>query len=441
MLIYLIDSLKRTSGARISIIEENLSGSNQQYNEIHTDAITWTESQPYDDPKAWISAMDILLENTLKEKPTLLKSVKAICASGTSGSCLLVDSLQNGAVTRHPRMYNFDIVASTSSDDKASVIKVCDYLEKFAPPRHTARANTGSLAKLILWQEQQAIKGGEVLAHQSDYCAMHLLHDTTKKCGSGLKDRQISISSDWHNCLKLGYDVQKLEWPSWLLSCLKESGVDDPNKVLPSNVVSPGIPMGNIAPSLQEKFSLPPDCVVVGGTTDSNAAFFAAIGGTSAEFGTSVTSLGSTLAMKQLSKTFCEDADRGVYSHRFPLFNENTDDLISEEAWLVGGASNVGCAVLRQEKFSNKELVDLSKDIDPAGESPLKYYPLTKTGERFPIADSTRKPILTPIPDKRKDYLHGILQSITDVEKQVRNNFLFIVVSTRQYITYFSTFV
>ena len=38
--------------------------------------------------------------------------------------------------------------------------------------------------------------------------------------------------------------------------------------------------------------------------------------------------------------------------------------------WLVGGSSNVGCAVLRQQKFSAEEIEELSKDIDPATSPP-----------------------------------------------------------------------
>ena len=355
----------------------------------------------------------------------ILQNVKAVCASGTSASCLLIDSQQGGQVTRKPRMYNYDIVSNPdhTDSDKVASIQVNQYLEKHAPSRHTARAPTGSLAKLLLWQQQTPLKDGEeILSHQSDYCVMHLLYDTTEKqCGSGLQQRKRYISSDWHNCLKLGYDVQKLEWPLWLISCLKDAGITNPNNVLPSKVVSPGQRIGTVASSLQQKYGFPDDCVVVGGTTDSNAAFFAAIGGTRADFGTAVTSLGSTLAIKLLSQNFCEDADRGVYSHRFPLFDQGNDDDDSRQAWLVGGASNVGCAVLRQQHFSNDELVQLSKDIDPDEESPLKYYPLTKIGERFPTADSSREPCLTPMPEDRKEYLHGILQGISDVEKEVSN--------------------
>jgi D-ribulokinase len=131
-----------------------------------------------------------------------------------------------------------------------------------------------------------------------------------------------------------------------------------------------------------------------------------------------VTSLGSTLVIKLLSENPVEDSDRGIYSHR--LGNR----------WLVGGASNVGCAVLRQEGFSDEELKTLSVLIDPAVDSPLKYYPLTKAGERFPKNDPNQEPILDPKPmttpqraeDQpvvcRQRYLHGILQWVAEVEKE-----------------------
>jgi sugar (pentulose or hexulose) kinase len=94
------------------------------------------------------------------------------------------------------------------------------------------------------------------------------------------------------------------------------------------------------------------------------------------------------------------------------------NEKVEEEAWLIGGASNVGCAILRQDGFSNEELRTLSEEIDPNSDSSYTYYPLTKRGERFPFADSTKEPVLTPKPDSRKDYLHGILQGIGDVERE-----------------------
>jgi len=204
-----------------------------------------------------------------------------------------------------------------------------------------------------------------------------------------------------------------------MIKLLKEGcGISNPESVLPSKVISPGEPFGVISSTVATKYGLSPNCLVVGGTTDSNAAFFAAAGA-QPEFGTAVTSLGSTLAMKQLSKTFVEDASRGVYSHRFPRFgNDSGEDQQDDEAWLIGGASNVGCAILRQEDFSDDELVALSAEIDPTSDSSLTYYPLVKKGERFPVADSAKEPVLVPKPNSRGEYLHGILQGISDVERE-----------------------
>ena len=98
-----------------------------------------------------------------------------------------------------------------------------------------------------------------------------------------------------------------------------------------------------------------------------------------------------------------EAAQYGVYSHRY-------GDL-----WLAGGASNVGGGVLRQF-FNDAQLAELSQRIDPAADSPLDYYPLPRTGERFPINDSTLAPRLAPRPADHAQFLHGLLQGIGRIE-------------------------
>lgn len=108
-----------------------------------------------------------------------------------------------------------------------------------------------------------------------------------------------------------------------------------------------------------------------------------------------------------------------------------TDNPLATDSplWLVGGASNVGCSILRKENYSNEELEQLSYDISPDFDSPLKYYPLCKVGERFPDNDPNKAPKLDPKPsvasnlepsaaqrEQRRLYLHGILQGIANVE-------------------------
>jgi hypothetical protein len=74
--------------------------------------------------------------------------------------------------------------------------------------------------------------------------------------------------------------------------------------------------------------------------------------------------------------------------------------------WLVGGASNTGGEALKQH-FSADELAALSERIDPDTVSSLEYYPLPKQGERFPISDSTKQPVMTPRPKDDAEFLHG----------------------------------
>ncbi len=425
-----------TSGGRISIISRSSTNTiNKQqhsttFQEVYNDSIQYTK---YDDPQSWNTAIQTLLEKTPSE---LLQNTKAICVSGTSASCLLVDSLNGGKVTRRPKMYDYDITNQNDDIDPTAHIHVQESIEKYVPKDHATRANTSTLSKLLHYHYCQSIAKNEVLVHQSEYVANTMFLSNPKQCGAGEAVNSRTYVSDWHNALKLGYDVRTLSYPKWLLDCLtNELGLSTTGKLLPK-VVAPGEVIQTISTSCSNQFGIHPDAVVVGGTTDSNAAFIAATasspdGGGVPTYGTAVTSLGSTLAIKMLSKTYVEDASQGVYSHRFPVFGGSSSSSSrgnsssvkkekkdEEEAWLVGGASNVGCAILRKENFSNTELVTLSNDMDVMVDSEVEYYPLTKRGERFPIADSTKEPILNPKPDSRGEYLKGILQGISNVEKK-----------------------
>ena len=412
----------RTSGARISFLQIADSSGSSKYQEVHSDAVTYEDNQ-YDSPKSWIDAVHTLLKRTQDTNPQLLSHTYSICVSGTSASCLMVDA-NTGDVHRPPKMYDYDITQTKSSSPTAH-IQVQDLIDIHAPPNHVVRGSTSALSKLLHYHYIKPFSQDHnqeiVLAHQSEYVATQIFRSNPKQCGAGPHANRRSYVSDWHNVLKLGYDVQKLEYPTWIYACLDEANIS--RNVLPQ-VVSPGQVISKISSNVSKLYGIPESAVVVGGTTDSNAAFFAAAaGGTSAgiPYGTAVTSLGSTLALKMWSRTFVQDSERGVYSHRVPIFgNQKTDSEhgMGEEAWLVGGASNVGCAILRQEQFSNDELSELSTNMDVSTDSPYKYYPLVKKGERFPVADGNKHPLLEPKPDSRQEYLKGILQGISQVEEK-----------------------
>ncbi|MDZ4872853.1 MAG: D-ribulose kinase [Chroococcidiopsis cubana SAG 39.79] len=318
-------------------------------------------------PAQWETGLFCLLEQLPLE---LRQKIEAIAIDGTSSTVLLCDATGNPIVT--PLLYN---------DDRG--IAVMDELRAIAPPHHVAIGATSSLAKLLWWQK--ACRGAYLCAptkiyflHQADWLSF-LLHG------------QLGVS-DYHNALKLGYDVERLCYPDWLLKL----------PALPNlpQILAPGTPVGEVTAEVRSRLGLPQGCVVRAGTTDSIAAFLASGANSPGE---AVTSLGSTLVLKLLSRTRVEDARSGVYSHRL-------GDL-----WLAGGASNTGGAVLRHF-FTDAELETLSGEIDPNYESPLDYYPLLKAGDRFPINDPHLPPRLEPRPENPVEFLHGLLESMARIE-------------------------
>ncbi|EHC11102.1 FGGY-family carbohydrate kinase [Fischerella thermalis] len=310
----------------------------------------------------WQMALFSLLEQISGE---LRREIRAIAINGTSSTVLLCDAVGNPVDA--PLLYN---------DGRGAV--VMDRLKSAAPPNHTVLSTTSSLAKL-LWMSQQAFfTQAKYFLHQADWLAF-LLHG------------QLGIS-DYHNALKLGYDVETLQYPQWLDQL--QISIHLPK------VVTPGSAIAELRPEIAAKYNFPKDCLVCAGTTDSIAAFLAS-GAESP--GEAVTSVGSTLVLKLLSRTRVEDVRYGIYSHRL-------GDL-----WLTGGASNTGGAVLRQF-FTNTELESLSQEIDTSQASVLDYYPLLKPGERFPINDPNLQPRLEPRPDNPVEFLHGLLESIARIE-------------------------
>ena len=164
--------------------------------------------------------------------------------------------------------------------------------------------------------------------------------------------------------------------------------------------MEPGTAIGTLKPALAIHFGLPADVVIAAGTTDGCAAFLATGADT---VGEAVTSLGSTLTLKQLSDRPIFSPEYGVYSHRL------------DERWLVGGASNSGGAALARH-FTPDALVALSARIDPALESGLDYYPLPSPGERFPLANPYLARRETPRPADDVLFLQGLLEGIARIE-------------------------
>jgi sugar (pentulose or hexulose) kinase len=395
-----------TSGVRCCCIDEDTKV-------LHEASVRWTEFgtlfQGQNMEDQWIKGLNYLLAGL----PSQLRSkVGAICCSGTSSTVLLYD-VKHHRVTRAPRMYNFNIELSCT---QKVVSTVNSALSQFCPPGSPARSPTSTLSKLIAWHVEHPLTAAERVVHQADYILDALIRDPSLSSGDA---SSLVFSSDWHNALKLGYDPAREGYPPWLMTLLASvlGSTQRAESLLPAQVYQPGATVARIGSHIVALHGLPSACRVVAGTTDSIAAFIAA--GINEE-GQAVTSLGSTLVIKQLSPAPVEDTTRGIYSHRL-------GDL-----WLIGGASNTGCAVLRHEGFTNADLVRLSSRIDPRVDSGFDYYPLMSSGERFPVNDPFKPPVLFPKPtvthfpgispesvdtEWRVQYLHRMLEGISRIEK------------------------
>lgn len=353
-----------TSGARAVVIDEQAC--------IQAQArYPFEMSEVSDLASCWKTALFSLLEQIPQQ---LRGEMRAIAINGTSSTVLLCDDA--GKPVDVPLLYN-----------DARGAAVIEQLRSIAPPNHTVLSATSSLAKLLWMSQLPSFAQARYFLHQADWLAF-LLHG------------QLGIS-DYHNALKLGYDVENLRYPQWLEKM--QLGIRLPK------VVIPGTPIAELRPEIASQFGLHRDCYVCAGTTDSIAAFLAS----GAQFpGEAVTSLGSTLVLKLLSRTRVENAKYGIYSHRLPPLNKGGTE---GGLWLTGGASNTGGAVLRQF-FTHAELERLSREIDGSKVSELDYYPLLKPGERFPINDANLPPRLEPRPNNDLEFLHGLLESIARIE-------------------------
>jgi sugar (pentulose or hexulose) kinase len=152
-----------------------------------------------------------------------------------------------------------------------------------------------------------------------------------------------------------------------------------------------------LAPQRAARLGLPPHCRVVAGSTDANAGVLAA----APEAGDGVTVLGTTLVLKQFVPS--PIAAAGVSCHRV------------DGRWLAGGASNAGAGVLRRF-FSDAQVAELSRQIDPTRPSGLRLRPLPATGERFPVDDPFLEPVLAPRPVSDALFLQALLEGLTAIE-------------------------
>lgn len=318
------------------------------------------------DPLDWWETVQRILTTLLNHIDAGL--VRSIAVDGTSGTLMLTD--KSGRPCSPALMYN-----DARCQQQAAAIAAV------APQDSGAHGATSGLAKLLYLQAGKHDMPPRHALHQADWI-------------SGKLCNRFDIS-DENNCLKLGYDSQQHCWPDWL----DRLGVE--RSLLP-HVVAAGTTIGTIDKGVAKGRGLSLSTRILAGTTDGVAAFLATGAN---QIGDAVTSLGSTLILKVLSERPVFAPEYGVYSHRLG------------DRWLVGGASNVGGTTLLQY-FSYRQMEDMTGQLEPAVATGLNYYPLPGPGERFPVCDPDKQPVLTPRPGNDVQFFQAMLEGISTVEAE-----------------------
>ncbi len=390
-----------TSGCRLIIIDVDKN--------IHASSHISYSNSDDQSPELWWDSVSQLLSKLPSE---IKQNLQSIAVDGTSGTILLVDD--NGEPLTQALMYN-DLRAT----DEAEIIK------QVLPQENGGQGASGSLARLM-WLlkcpenltkklKNDHVKVGGCTQQHNTTASKHsavepvehtpsLLHDVFNSPIHAVHQADFILGklsnnyklSDENNCLKLGYDVVNQCWP---VDDVKKLGIDE--SLLPK-VFPAGTAVAQIDSKQADALGLPKTLQCVTGTTDSIAAFIATGAN---KLGEAVTSLGSTLVLKLISDQPIFSPKHGIYSHR--LNNQ----------WLVGGASNAGAKVL-QHYFSQTQIDEMTIQLSPDNPTSLDYYPLIKIGERFPVADATKQPKLSPRPESDIEFFQGILEGITKIENQ-----------------------
>ncbi|MEA5422382.1 FGGY-family carbohydrate kinase [Synechococcus sp. CCY9202] len=327
---------------------------------------------PFPDPGGWRSGL-IALVNRLPRP--WRQRIGAIAVDGTSGTLLLCHPDGEPPAGQLGQALPYHQACPDKAAESATLAADCQ----------AAASPSGSLARALRLMDHAAAAGyGPAdlwLRHQADWLMGWLLNDwrwgeegNNLRLGWLLPD---SATGDGH----------------WAGAIRQQAWSPALPQIRPS-----GTGLGPLAPASAAALDLPASCLVIAGSTDSNAGVLAA--DPAPDDG--ITVLGTTLVLKQFSAVPVRAP--GVSCHRLA------------GRWLVGGASNAGAGILRRF-FDDATIEALSRQIDPGRPSGLDLLPLPGTGERFPVDDPDLRPRLDPRPVSDALYLQALLEGLTAIER------------------------
>ena len=302
--------------------------------------------------------------------------IRTVALDATSGTVLVEDA---GGRPRGPALMYDDGRAGEQGARAASVgAALWDELGYRMQP-------SWGLPKAMWLVEHDALPPGGRIVHQSDHLVRRLVGGP--------------VPTDTSNALKTGVDLRSGSWPTDVLGELGLAA-----GVLP-DVVSPGTPLGTVAPDAARATGLPTTTVVRAGMTDGCAAQIAS---GALQPGQWSSALGTTLVLKGATRDLVRDTAGGVYCHRHP-----------DGGWLPGGASSTGAGVLGT----------LFPDAGPAGLQALTEqartlrpvagatYPLAGHGERFPFVAPGARGFTSPHASTPAELFSAVCHGLAHLER------------------------
>ena len=323
------------------------------------------------DPEAWWEAVGKAARQATEELGGREITGLAICS--TSGTFLLADA--GGSPLTPAFMYN-----DGRAEGEARLAQEAG--EEVWNSLGYRMQRSFALPKLLWLLRSGGGKGAARFMHQADFVASQLAGEP--------------VASDWSHALKTGYDLINDRWP---IEVFDRLGV--PLEIMPP-VVRPGSTIAEVSEAAAEHTGLPAGTAVRAGMTDGCAAQIAAGALTEGQWNSV---LGTTLALKGVTRELLKDPTGAVYCHRHP-----------DGGWLPGGASNTGAGVISQE-FPGRDLKELGEKAERHGPAATVVYPLTTEGERFPFANSGARGFQLGEPEDETDYYRAILEGVAFLER------------------------
>jgi xylulokinase len=204
------------------------------------------------------------------------------------------------------------------------------------------------------------------------------------------------VAGDTSHWLKAGIRLSTKDFDESLLDA---TGV--PRDRLPE-LVGPGTVVGTVDAGVTSRLGLPSGVLLVAGMTDGCTAQISA---GAVHDGDTMGVLGTTLVLKAVSAVDVSTPDGAVYSHAGP-----------DGRFWPGGASNSGGGVLAAE-FRTQGASALDAAAATHGPATVVRYPLTRDGERFPVADPAMSDLLSGAPRDDVDAYRAVLDGVALVER------------------------